>query len=497
MPSNHDRQGLEHRSPAPPEAARPLLRHTGRWTHRDRQRHHPFPIQVPERTAEIRIRFRWGPIQVGSRHERNLLTLSLLGPKGFRGAAVRERGDQTITIGTRTTSAGFLAGPIDPGGWLLVVDAAEILNDGAESGWLEFAIDVDAVPAERDEDVVSPPVARSTPRRGRPPQSGPRWFRGDLHSHTTHSDGRITVADRARGAAARGMDFLAITDHNTISQSRAADPWPEDLTRIGGCEITTFHGHLAVLGIHDWIDWRDASRGGGASAILDQARRQNAVVSINHPSAFGNPWCAGCHWDFARVDYARIQAIEVWNGRWSEPETDNSGALALWTDLLDAGLRPTAISGTDSHSAEEDDYPAQPLTYVYADDGSEASILDGIRRGTVILSSGPSLRFRAHSSDGVDVVIPGAEHAGEFDLAVDVEGIHVPATLWYVTSGSMSALGMCPPPGARFTQRVTAARWWRLELRAGEAATGDLLGLTNPVYVGRRQTVATHEGPRQ
>ena len=65
-------------------------------------------------------------------------------------------------------------------------------------------------------------------------------------------------------------------------------------------------------------------------------------------------------WDFALVDYSTIDAIEVWNGRWAIPETANDSALALWTDLLDAGFRPTAVSGTDSHSAEEDAYVIRP-----------------------------------------------------------------------------------------------------------------------------------------
>ena len=242
---------------------------------------------------------------------------------------------------------------------------------------------------------------------------------------------------------ALGLDFLAITDHNTTSQHRESDRWPDLITPIRGSEVTTFHGHLNCFGLHKAIDWRDAGRGGGAAAIADQAHRQDALISINHPSAFGDPWCTGCHWDFALVDYSTIDAIEVWNGRWAIPETANLGALAFWTDLLDAGLRPTGVSGTDSHSAEEDQYPALPMTYVHAGDGSEGSILDGIRRGRVFLSSGPIVSFQARGSDGVDVVLPG-EHLpadGTFDLSADVAQVDAPATLWYVTSGSVSPSG--------------------------------------------------------
>ena len=332
------------------------------------------------------------------------------------------------------------------------------------------------------------PVAAAAVR-GPSESGGPRWYRGDLHSHTVHSDGEITVEDRVRGAVERGLDFLAITDHNTISHHREIDRWPEVITPIRASEVTTFHGHMNCFGLHQAIDWRNASRGGGAATIADQAHRQNALISINHPGAFGDPWCVGCHWDFALVDYATIDAIEVWNGRWAIPETANDSALALWTDLLDAGFRPTAVSGTDSHSAEEDEYVALPMNHVHADGRSEAAILDGIRRGHVFLSSGPIVSFLARGSDGAEVGLPGSEVPGDgrLDLEANVDRLAEQATLWFVTSGSRIALEVCEPGSTRLVgPGLVALKWWRLELRAGTAANGDLLTLTNPVWVGGR-----------
>ena len=59
-----------------------------------------------------------------------------------------------------------------------------------------------------------PPELREAPFRGMPPplvDTG--QIRGDLHSHTTWSDGRASVADMARAARARGYEYLAICDH--------------------------------------------------------------------------------------------------------------------------------------------------------------------------------------------------------------------------------------------------------------------------------------------
>jgi len=321
----------------------------------------------------------------------------------------------------------------------------------------------------------------------RPPAGGPRWYRGNLHSHTVHSDGTYTVEERARVSAEFGLDFLAITDHNTISQHHEVDRWPDGITPIRGCEVTTFHGHINCFGLSTPIDWRHDARGDGAAAIVDQAHRQNAIVSINHPSAFGDPWCSSCHWDYARADYSTFDAIEIWNGGWADVETANEGTLAFWTDLLDAGIRLTGIAGTDSHSPKDDDDASLGSTYVHAADPSEASIIDGIRRGRVFVSRGPVLSFRATGTDGTVVSLPGAELPadGRLRLSANVDGLDRLATLWFVTSGSRVQLATCEPGagGLLDTWQLVASRWWRLELRAGSTANGDLLALTNPVFV--------------
>ncbi len=467
----------------------PLLDQSGRWTNRDRHRHHHFPIEVPEHATELRVRFQWDPPDLGSEHLANAASLSIFGPDRFRGAVRRSGDGRWTVIGEASATPGCLPGPIPAGEWDLNVDTALILNDGSETGYLTWRLEAEATVGEASTASASASVAPvSAPILApRLPDSTARWFCGDLHSHTIHSDGDLTVEDRVRGAVERGLDFLAITDHNTISHHREADRWPAGITAIRGSEVTTFHGHMNVFGLATAIDWRGDRRGGGPVGIVEQAHRQGALVSINHPSAFGDPWCVGCHWDFARVDYSTLDAMEVWNGRWAIPETDNAGGLALWTDLLDAGIRLTGISGTDSHSAEEDAYIALPRTCVWSADGSEAAILEGIREGRVFLSSGPRISFAARGADGREATLPGESMSadGTIDLAVDIARLEEPATLWFVTSGATTELATLEP-GEQHGRRtgLTAKQWWRLELRAGSAPNGDMLTLTNPVYVG-------------
>ncbi len=478
-----------------PDRTVTLLDASGQWTHRDRHIHHEFPLDVPEGTVEIELRLRWSPHDMGNEHLANGLGATLWGPDGFRGSLVRRGDANDLRIGRTTASPGSLAGPIQPGRWVVNIDTGLILPDGAELGYLDWTLEARATLADDLSVAAAPADGHGAPdaapsSMGTPPSNDRAgWYRGDLHSHTLHSDGRFTVDERLARAVERGLDFTAITDHNTISHHRELDAWRDRIVPIRGCEVTTFHGHSNVFGLSAPIDWRAERRGGGAARIVEQAHRQGALISINHPSSFGDPWCVGCHWDFARVDYSTFDTMEIWNGGWSDVETANEGNVALWTDLLDAGIRLTAISGTDSHGPADDDDPTLGFTHVYATEPSEPAILDGIRRGRVFLSRGPTLSFRARGAGGAEVTLPGDAMAadGPIKLDVDVEGLDRAATLWFVTSGSAVAIAEGGPGELRIADAAaTPDRWWRLELRGGSAPNGDLLALTNAVFMDGR-----------
>src|SRR2546423_15031419 len=87
-----------------------LFDKSGEWTHRDRHQHQRFEIDVPKRTVELRVRFRWGPLDMGSEHEGNGLSLSLFGPDGYRGGAMRAREDQELPSGASSGTHGCVSG---------------------------------------------------------------------------------------------------------------------------------------------------------------------------------------------------------------------------------------------------------------------------------------------------------------------------------------------------------------------------------------------------
>jgi DNA polymerase (family X) len=84
------------------------------------------------------------------------------------------------------------------------VAALEPLPDGPDEEAVYRALDLP----------WCPPELREEPFRGEPPALvEPDDIRGDLHCHTTWSDGRASVEEMARAAQARGYDYIAICDH--------------------------------------------------------------------------------------------------------------------------------------------------------------------------------------------------------------------------------------------------------------------------------------------
>ena len=77
---------------------------------------------------------------------------------------------------------------------------------------------------------------------------------GDLHTHTVHSDGNWDVPGLLAGARQAGPDFLAITDHNTVSHlAGLGENTGQPPLVVAGMDLTIFRGHALGLGTRRWI----------------------------------------------------------------------------------------------------------------------------------------------------------------------------------------------------------------------------------------------------
>ena len=214
-------------------------------------------------------------------------------------------------------------------------------------------------------------AARGAFRGEPPPLVEIEQIRGDLHCHTTWSDGRASVAEMARAARARGYEYLAICDH-TPAVGAVRGLTPDDVRRQGE-EIAAANAELAPFRVLRGIecdilpdgrldlpddvlaelDWVQASVHGGQrmpraemTKRVEEALRHPAVRCLSHPTGRLINRRPENALDLERIfDVARTQgvALEV-NGL--PARLDLSGEHVR--DALRAGV--PIVCSTDAHS---------------------------------------------------------------------------------------------------------------------------------------------------
>ncbi|OYY64293.1 CehA/McbA family metallohydrolase [Sphingomonas sp. 28-62-11] len=355
---------------------------TGTITRADFQTYRRFAFTVPRATERLVVAFDYD-----QREAKTVIDLGIDDMHGFRGASGGNKADFTISESDATPS--YLPGRINAGRWHLVL-AVPNIRAGITARWqakLWFLKAGEVLPSS----VID---------------RGGGWYRGDLHLHTAHSDGACASQSGKRvpcplfktleAAAARGLDFLAVTEHNTTSAHaalREAAPLFDRLLLIPGREITSFYGHFNIFGVTEPIDYR-ITPGGPVTfnSIADRVHALGGLVSINHPGLPSGEACMGCGWTMPDADLDRVDAVEVVNGGAARlpggPDGPLSGAR-LWRQIL-AGAKPvTAVGGSDNHDAlqapNELGSIGRPTTVVRAEGLNQAAILAGIRSGRVFV----------------------------------------------------------------------------------------------------------------
>jgi hypothetical protein len=364
----------------------PPTTHRGRWTLADRfaSPWHYLPVDVPPGSHALRVELAYGTTGC-------VLDLGCLGPAGFRGWSGGAR--QEFVITPETATPGYLPGELEPGTWQVMIGIYRLPPEGAE---YQVTAEVSSTPgrlAPPPPPAPPPPLpaASRPPRRALPAPQGRRWLAGDLHSHTVHSDGGLTVPALALLGARQGLDFLAITDHNTVSH-HAELPGASaryGLTLLPGQEVTTTGGHAGALGDIGWVDFRDPP-----DAWLAHTEQHGGLLSVNHPIGGELSWTLPMT--------RRPPLAEVWHWSWLDPRWTTP--LAWWLAWDPAAI---PVGGSDWHRPSDIAALGTPTTWVECEADEPAAVLDGLRAGRVAISArrdGPVLL----KSDG-ELVAVGAE----------------------------------------------------------------------------------------
>jgi hypothetical protein len=291
--------------------------------------------------------------------------------------------------------------------------------------------------------------------------------------HTDRSSGgELTPAQVTAAAREFGLDFIAITEHNTADTHGAFED--AGLLVILGQEMTTRTGHWLALGTAPGtvVDWQYGVR----DAVIDrhraQVHRDGGLCVVAHPHA---PYPSGTF----MYPFDGFDLIEVWNGQWASDlpwNADNETALKEWGRSLSAvdGRRP-AIGNSDTHLAGQ---IGVPHTVVFAPELTSAAILGGLRTGRSWITDSPGVSLALTASAGGSTAAIGErlESAGAtVTVQLTVEGVPEGTATLHTERGAVPA-----PDGLEWRTTAQESGFVRAEVRHPD---GRMAALTNPIIL--------------
>jgi hypothetical protein len=207
--------------------------------------------------------------------------------------------------------------------------------------------------------------------------TGGAWRRGNLHAHTTNSDGQLSPQRAVDGYAKLGYDFLAITDHDVYTnQSTLRKLNARGMILIPGNEITANGSHIVHVNADRLVppspqrqEAINRVKAGRGFAIIAHPNRQD---TFNHTSI-----------EMLR-EWIGYNGIEIFNGAGGRvPGSPYS--THKWDMLLSDGRRFWGYANDDSHQSDE---IGLGWSMVYTRERSAKAILEAVAAGRFYASTG-------------------------------------------------------------------------------------------------------------
>ena len=252
-------------------------------------------------------------------------------------------------------------------------------------------------------------------------------FRGNLHGHSTHSDGQNSPADVVRLHREAGYDFTCLSEH-LWTDPRFSAPTIIDATAFDSADFITIISaelhcpgkahdkdglwHIVANGLPADFPVADSSETG--PELVARAVAAGAYVTIAHPE-----WYSLTDDEALRLATAGAHGVEIYNHS-SAIESARGGGIATLDLLLNEGHRVHLTATDDSHHVPGDAFGGWVM--VAADSLTTGDIIASLKAGNYYASSGPD--FIDISIDGANldvgtspvdrIILAGDRHRAEF-----------------------------------------------------------------------------------
>ncbi len=400
---------------------------------------------VPENIETVTVSYKYPRVsgRTGKRTSDcvNVVDLGLLDAKGrFLGWSGSAR--DSVSVGEYASTNGYLVTPIAPGNWSIIYGAYRIPPQGLNVRY-EIAFT----------------------------EKAPRWLLGDLHMHSTASDGQFDVDVLAKRARGMGLDYIAVSNHNNYSENDHL-PLVSGLTLIPAVEWTHYRGHMNFFGVPKPFENSFVANSlAEMQALVRAAKAQGALISVNHPKCNLCPYL----WE----DESCFDLVEVWNGPMRRVNEDG---IRWWHALVAAGRKIPLVGGSDFH---KDFHPVRlghPVTALYAASPAAPDLLDALRGGRAYVTAsvrGPRLSLRCGDASFGETV---ALRAG-LTLEAAATNLKPGMRLQLVGPGGVIAAAFAKRGQASLSLPVPGAGFYYLIVVRTTVIGPRIQSISNPVYV--------------
>jgi predicted metal-dependent phosphoesterase TrpH len=217
------------------------------------------------------------------------------------------------------------------------------------------------------------------------------WYKGNLHCHSTQSDGARPPEEVVAFYRDNGYSFLALSDHRRVTDTtRFATPefLPLPAMEIDGHDaLVKGPYHMLAIGLHDLCEQPPEA---DLPWLLDAIAADGGVGIFCHPY-----WLGTCATDLLTLDCCL--GLEVYNAN-CEVEVGKGDARQCWDDVLQRGKPFYGFATDDAHWWQNDAGLAWIM--VKTERLDEASLLEALRHGHFYSTSGPEIEH-LELQDGV------------------------------------------------------------------------------------------------
>ncbi len=228
---------------------------------------------------------------------------------------------------------------------------------------------------------------------------GGRWIKGNLHTHSTFSDGGCTRQQVIDAYAANGYGFLAITDHDILASEEELEQLDSrGMVLLPSNEISANGVHMLHIGASRLVE-PSADR----QLAIDAANADaNSLLIVNHPNWFAQ-------FDHCRHDLLRqwqgYAGIEIYNG---VIEILEGSPLATdhWDRLLSAGRRVWGFANDDAHQPA---HMCVAWNVAYVAEQTPRAVVESLREGRFYCSTGVSITSITVDGTRLRIVAPDAD----------------------------------------------------------------------------------------